>query len=248
MDIDEFVRNCLQGANPSPGRLTIPKGQLLTQFRNLRGWSESQGREAGFHLYWFDGRLTAGQQKYEGVGPSAVNLNTTQARMDPGYIGDCHTHPYRIKMGPEARIGPSDGDHDNVWTRPPANHPVALYFVISSRTVFLVVRRDFRGNDLVWTGEPDTLALTRHAYDPAFAEALGRARTMQETNLVEGLKAERHVWDTRAPEAAAEFREANLRHNIELANRNGYDFYAGEMDEAGKAAICQLDRLSQARA
>jgi hypothetical protein len=250
MDFDDYVKHCIaEDGTPTPYNLVIGRNRdLLQSFRCLRNDSEREGRERGFHLHWNKtfGMAAAGSTI---VGNAQnVSLGTKLAHNHPSYIGDCHTHPYHLKMGPLAQIGPSVNDYEDVWPYPPHSFPIAVYFVLSGSTVFLIFRRKMSlstfsvPKDGITEGAWQCILLDSK---PKLAEALGQAGELKYSsadNWFAGLKAEKTAWQNYAPSAAREFSEDNLQMNLEMARHLHFEYYSGNLDSNEK--FCQLDLKS----
>lgn len=251
MELNEYVGYCVATDDfPTRQFLTL-SAPLVSAFRRLRGSSELDVRERGVHLLWnaHTGEVQPGTITMVGQG-TAVDLKIQAIRTDFHYIGDCHTHPYRRKMGPEARIGPSTGDYMEWWLYPPAHFKIALHFVVSSATIFLVLTRaaterigiSTKGQtvDAVF-GEvtSDTAALsaiqTKSMDDDEFNKEYLRATEKND------YKTQLELIERHFPGIAARFAEASLAMNVEMANKLRFEYYVGEMDEASAALqTCKL--------
>jgi hypothetical protein len=249
MDLNEYVQSCIARAEFKTERILVLGPPLLTTFRNLRGASELDVKERGVYLYWDATSNQLQASKTIGGTATRLDLDTKTVCKDLRYIGDCHTHPYKRKMGPEARIGPSTGDYEEWWRFPPTNfQKFGIHFVVSSATVFLLITR--AKTDHVYVadvGKKLEAAYRSVTYDgDALAPVNGRAQNDEKFALLMGendYNAQQRAIaadkDLRGVPAA--FAAANLKMNIELANRLTFEYYVGEMDEGASAVhACQL--------
>jgi hypothetical protein len=241
MELSAYIRNCIRlRAFPTHYSLTFSHGDLLTAFRGLRDVSEAEGLEYGFKM-----NLDAHDRLVPGTrirgSEQTVELRTREWRTEPTYIGDCHTHPYRLKMGADAEIGPSSGDYMEWWTYPPENSRVAVHFVISVDRVFLIVSRIKTITRLTYTRKDESATLRRYT---AANEKLAMAAFDDYPRLTytEKLRARKGAWDSHAPKAAKEFAQENLAYNLDMARILRFEFYAGRLGSGREA--CNLQLLS----
>ena len=139
MSLTEYVKACVAKVDTkTPKSVTIDK-YLILPLRNLRGLSESKVLEHGHNLFWRKDQLVPGDRI---IGQSTmVDLKSPEVVKDDEHIGDIHSHPYKIKMGTGARIGPSADDLDSWYKFKPARFPLGVHLVMSSASVFLIVTR-----------------------------------------------------------------------------------------------------------
>jgi hypothetical protein len=238
MSLTEYAKACIAKADTkTPKSVTIDKA-LILPLRNLRGLSESKVLEHGHNLFWKKDQLELSDRL---VGQSTmIDLKSSEAVKDDAYIGDIHSHPYKIKMGSGARIGPSADDLDSWYKFKPAKLPLGVHLVMSSASVFLVVTRQGTAKKIDFSSaEPDTERLNTYAYTiPELAKGLEKARDKKGK---ERWLFEKQVWETMAPEAAAQFAEDNRKMNIAVANKSKHEFYYCE-DIEKKAELVLLSK------
>ena len=250
MHLNEYIAQCLEfDLYPTAPRLTIPRGDLLTRMRNLRGISELEGLEHGFNLYWEDryASIVCGPQIAGLPNGTAVSLNAGVESRTPTYIGDCHTHPYRLKMGPNVHVGPSNGDWTQWRVYPPSAFNVGVHLVVSGATVFLVMQRpasQVRGQEYHF-GEAGENADLLQAYfgHQELQDLIDDARETAEVDRRRGFMMERDAWTmagkpwSGVPQTfVARVREMN----IHVSNTYHFEFYIGSMDDGTQAAPCTL--------
>jgi hypothetical protein len=242
MELSAYLGNCFDNAKyPTYYTLSLSFGPVLRALRSLRHVSETAGKEYGFKLTASPtGRLTAGTP-IEGSEQN-VELKTKEWHLDRTYIGDCHTHPYQLKMGPAAEIGPSSGDYKEWWTYPPTGFRLAVHFVISVDRVFLVVSRIKTVSGLRFTTKPESETLKTYAREnlKIAAEAFDDYHRLK--TYPEKLRARKQAWDRYAPKAAQEFAAENLAFNLDMARLLRFEFYAGRLGYG--TAGCNLQLLS----
>jgi hypothetical protein len=249
MELERYVEGCIAAAEFKTERTLVLGPPLLVTFRNLRGSSELDVKERGVYLYWDSNARQLQVSKTIGGTATRLDLDTKTVCNDSRYIGDCHTHPYKRKMGPEARIGPSSGDHEEWWNYPPTKFQnFGIHFVISSATAFLLVTRaktryikvadtskrlgeSYR--NVTYDGEALTPINEKAQSDEKFAILMGgNDYNAQQKAISE---------DKNLKGAPAAFAAANLKMNVELANRLDFEYYVGEMDEGASALrACEL--------
>ena len=142
--LDDYVSDLIDvNSTPTPGRILVLSRALIDLLYALTAQSENRIIEYGANLFWrndafriIPGAIITGQSK------TAVDMDTENMCRNYEYVGDCHTHPYLKKMGPEAMVGPSSGDYMEWWLNHPANFPFSLHFVLSGDAVFLLLTRD----------------------------------------------------------------------------------------------------------
>jgi hypothetical protein len=249
MDLDRYVESCIAASEFKTERALVLGPPLLTTFRNLRGASELDVKERGVYLYWDTTIKQLQSSKTIGGTATRLDLDTKTVCNDSRYVGDCHTHPYKRKMGPEARIGPSAGDHEEWWNFPPASFKnFGIHFVISSAAVFLIVTRartsyikvadtSKKLNETYRTVTYDGTALApineKAQTDDKFAILMGGQDYNAQQKAISS--------DKDLKGAPAAFAAANLKMNLELANKLGFEYYVGEMDEGASAVrACEL--------
>ncbi len=256
MTLDEYVKNCIAAYDcPTAWSVTL-SGALVSKFRNLRGKSETRVAEHGVHIFWnsVSNTLYAGDEEMGG-GKTAVDLKTSTIHKNAAYIGDCHTHPYKQKMGTDARIGPSTGDYMEWWYYPPTNFHIALHFVVSSATIFLLMMRAKTARVGIMMKGQDVNA----AFDGVTADT-SSLRVVQEKSMNDDgfnreyvraferddYSVQRELYDRHFPTLARDFSEANLRMNLDLARKLHFEYFVGEMD-SGTSALptCNLQLKSE---
>jgi hypothetical protein len=100
MELERYVEGCIAAAEFKTERTLVLGPPLLVTFRNLRGSSELDVKERGVYLYWDSNARQLQVSKTIGGTATRLDLDTKTVCNDSRYIGDCHTHPYKRKMGP----------------------------------------------------------------------------------------------------------------------------------------------------
>lgn len=241
MEISAYLRNChTVRAFPTHYKLSLLPGDLLTMFRHLRNVSENEGIEHGFKLS-LDSRYRLLPGTWIRGSEGTVGLKTSEWRNEATYIGDCHSHPYRLKLGVDAEIGPSSGDYREWWTHPPLHFRMAAHFVVSVDRLFLVLSRI---PTLSRVPEPKVLegyALIKYT---RAIEKLGVliAGDYPGFSRTDKLQAQKSAWDKYAPNAAKEFAKENLDYNLDLARALRFEYFAGRLGSGSGG--CDLKLLS----
>lgn len=247
MNFNKYVQSCLERADqPTESSLLLGSDSDLTNaFRYLIKASEDTGVERGLNLEW-----NAHKQEVEpglvipGTSGTAVDLKTREIKSKPSYIGDCHTHPYRLKMGTDAQIGPSSSDYMEWWVNPPQHFPLAIHFVVSGSTVFLLFMREKTNKKLSFIDFSDTERMNRHVQDnDKFNEVYIKA--IEAGNNPNGFELQQKAWAKFAPQAAREFTDDNLKMNRLMAKHLGFEYYVGDLDKAGVPSACRLNLVSE---
>ncbi|MEM5342206.1 FYVE zinc finger domain-containing protein [Paraburkholderia azotifigens] len=162
---------------------------------------------------------------------TAVNMLTSKECKHYEYVGDCHTHPYLNKMGAKAMIGPSSSDYMEWWLYTPSNYTFSIHFVVSGDTVFLILTRDVTkmGHKLLSVALTSTTPDTDVTNEPMrldykLADIYGNVvNTDQELDF----------WESRFPDHARRFTEANLAMNAALGDLLGFEYYQGKLKSEG---------------
>ena len=235
--LDEYLSDILVTHNtPTPLKLRVSSRALIDIFNQMISQSEREVKEYGLNLFWQLDSVMPGDI-IPGLGKTAVDMKTSTFKDHHEYIGDCHTHPYLRKMGPGVDVGPSSSDYMEWWSNPPSNFNVALHFVLSGETVFLILTRDITSMGVTLLGNvqggvtPDTPIINEPMYDINVAEAYGKAQT-------EGKEVE--FWKKRYPTLPKEFADANIVMNCQLAQALNFEYYLGKFKTSGII----LDRVS----
>lgn len=247
MNFNKYIQSCLERADqPTENSLLIGgDSDLANCFRYLIKPSEETGVERGLNLEW-----KANKQEVEpglvipGTSGTAVDLKTREVNDQPSYIGDCHTHPYRLKMGDKAQIGPSSSDYQEWWVNPPQHFPIAIHFVISGSTIFLLFVREKTQKKLAFIDFSDTERLNKHVQDDENFNA-AFIKAIEAGNNDKGFALQRQAWAQFAPDAATEFTQDNLKMNVLMAEYLGFEYYMGDLDKGGVPSSCRLNLVSK---
>jgi hypothetical protein len=250
MLLENYTEECIAKDDfPTDEALLLESG-LIGSFRTLSQASESDVAERGVNIFWDQtpGKLRIGTTTFLGR-DTAVNMQTQTFRVDSTYIGDCHTHPYVKKMGIGTHIGPSTGDYMEWWLYPPKGFKIALHFVVSDSSIFLVLIRantarvgiSTKGADInsAFSGiEEDTFALhevkQRSLDDDKFNKEYLKAFEKKDYD------AQRALYDKYFRGLGGRFSDANLRMNVALAEKLGFEYYVGDMDKTNPTCKLKL--------
>ena len=258
MNLDEYVENCIK-TETLPTATSVMVGKtLMTQFAAMRDDSEREVKERGVYLYWnslsnsveWRGTVLVGAQ-------SVVQLDTKNVSLHPEYIGDCHTHPYQLKMGAEAAIGPSTNDYREWWYYPPSSQTVALHFVLGGSKIFLVVTRKStlklklvdKAKSLETDIEavPDDAAKLSEKVNFLVADdGPAQREYMMAFDSQKGKFEFQSKWyEKYLPSIAQDFTKWNLETNLALAKKLKFEYFVGDMG-TGTATVpnCQLNLKS----
>ncbi|MDX2038288.1 MAG: hypothetical protein SFX72_16685 [Isosphaeraceae bacterium] len=226
---------------PTPRKLEITSDGLVKTLRSLITRSEAEGIELGLNLYWDPTSSSiATSDEFRGIGPAAVDMHARDVHKDINYLGDCHTHPYDIKMGPAATIGPSNSDYMEWWIFPPVPAKAALdettpefmaiHIVLSVSAVFLVLCRTQTATKVAFGTFVDTDRLQEPMRDIDIAEKFSKAKSGK--TVVDQHRGERKFWDENFPTMARDFAQDNLTFNLGQARLLGFEYYIGKIEAA----------------
>ena len=233
MKLSKYVKEIIRAPNDvyTPSSLDVSK-QLADKFRSLLNKSESDVKEYGKNLYWKPSTsgpaVTAGQTTYDG-GAAAVNLQTSTECKQFSYIGDFHTHPYKNKYGPDAKIGPSNGDWMEWWHNPPQQKDFGVHCVASGNELFVIIFRSKPTGDITETGVTG---------DAGRLNDFMREELALDVSIVYGDALQRKDWpglrkffSEHAPNAIQWHEDDTNSMNRELAEANGCEYYRGPLSE-----------------
>jgi FYVE zinc finger len=228
--LDDYVSDLIDvNSTPTPGRILVLSRALIDLFTALTAQSENRIIEHGANLFWRNDRIIPGGI-ITGQSKTAVDMDTKNMFRNHEYVGDCHTHPYLKKMGPEAMVGPSSGDYMEWWLNHPANFPFSLHFVLSGDAVFLLLTRDVTrlGDKPLGVAQrtvaPDTAIINEPMHDLDTSEVYSKAQAANK---------ERDFWKINFPNIPREFAQANLDMNIGLATALSFEYYRGKFNGDG---------------
>jgi hypothetical protein len=214
---------------------------LCQHFCQLLTLSDQNVREYGCSLDWVNNKLTAGNQRFDGP-PSgnAVDLQTLTERQRAAYIGSFHTHPYERKYGQGIWIGPSNGDWEEWWRRPPGHQTVAAHFVASGGELFLIVFRTLPAGQLA---QDNVTSDTQRLNDAI--------RNWSDKDQVKWGEAEQHRrWDDmrallrqNSPKAISQHQADAHQMNCDIAKKNAVEYYKGPLLNAASTLTLASDRV-----
>jgi hypothetical protein len=245
-----YLYNCIKNDGYATQRKLFVSGSLLTQFRELHNRSESEGIEYGVNLYrklTTSSSLTLNTKDQILIGGNngtTVDLKTKDVHNEHDYIGDCHTHPYLLKMGKNIQIGPSIGDYKEWWLHRPNAFNVAVHFVLSNGCIFLLFTRkatiptfDENNLPLVDNRRFNDFFITNDELNKAFLTA----GDLKMSNYVKGLTAERDAFAQYEPTAPKILMQDNREMNKQLATDLKFEYYSGNLDNDSKSTSCTLE-------
>lgn len=191
--------------------------------------SEKAAVEYGMNLYWDSTKSQIKLGKLISQSKATmVNLGSKTEVVKKDYIGDLHTHPYKLKMGEKAEMGFSAEDIDGFFKFPPNHMSLAVHIVISYHAVFMIIRRDLNiklDEKNPWSGLPYDGAMIRETRDnhPQLKALMEDAYEISET--AKSAQAQKAAWDKYAPKFAQELSATNRAMNIAMAQKKRYDYY-----------------------
>ncbi len=222
-------------------------GTLLERLLSVQALAETDVLEYGCNLYWNSGVRLGKLRKGE---KTSVGLHTTTAVAKPGYLGDFHVHPYKLKGSPDATIGPSWGDIEgwiDAWS-----HRVGLFIVFAGKALCISIFRDctkafadhkggrlYTQMDYQRANDHGRQLLGAQTFDQGIMdyqqlEQLGRH--------MDSVNKERELWN-KVPTYPREFSEANQELNKEVATALRYEYFIADTSISPVVAALVSERV-----
>jgi hypothetical protein len=247
MNINAYLRALTIDPNglytPDTVEIPVALGQLFATRMNL---SDTNVQEYGRSMYWqgAPGAETLVPNAADFIGGPRGNSADLQTNLEcqrGDYIGDFHTHPYGAKYGAGIGVGPSNGDWDTWWRFPPQNRTIAVHFVASGGTLFMLIFRRAPAGPLNLNNVTlDATRLNRYVQEwDDFAEQDRYLTHSDRGNWVQA----RQMLLQHAPDAIRHHQEDAHQMNISLCNVNGCEYFSGPLRNGATTLALASNRV-----